>query len=256
VTEISVSYLLCATPRTGSNFFCEVLSSTGVAGRPEEYFWQRSFWYECWGVSDFPSFLDQVREHGTSRNGVFGSKLMWDQVNDLLRELVTLLGVTEESPARVLEAAFPNLHYVWLRRTDRARQGISHYRALETRRWRSTDTSSSPPEPAFNFESIRSLMRLCEWEDASWREFFQQNTITPLVVSYEELAAAPVVTACRVIDHLGLEVPERLPTDTWRHQRQADTLTDEWVARYGAELANSRDLSDEEVLRILGTWTA
>jgi trehalose 2-sulfotransferase len=172
VTEISLSYLLCATPRTGSNFLCEVLSSAGVAGYPEEYFWQRSFWYERWGVSDFPSFIDRVREHGTSRNGVFGSKLMWDQMYDLLRELVTLLGVAEESPARVLDAAFPNLHYVWLRRTDRLRQSISYYRALETRRWRSTDTTSIRPEPASNFESIRSLIQLCEWEDASWQEFF------------------------------------------------------------------------------------
>jgi LPS sulfotransferase NodH len=72
-------------------------------------------------------------------------------------------------------------------------------------------------------------------------------------VSYEDLAAAPEITACDVIDHLGLELTERLPSDTWRHRRQGDTLTEEWAARYRAELANSRDLSDQEVLRILGT---
>jgi trehalose 2-sulfotransferase len=123
-----------------------VLSSPGVGGYPEEYFWQRSYWYERWDVSDFPSFIDRVREHGTSHNGVFGAKLMWDEMYDLIREFVTLLGVTEESPAQVLEAAFPNLHYIWLRRTDRLRQGISYYRALETKRWRSTDTSSIRPD--------------------------------------------------------------------------------------------------------------
>jgi LPS sulfotransferase NodH len=56
--------------------------------------------------------------------------------------------------------------------------------------------------------------------------------------------------------HLGLEPPDSLPADTWRHRRQADTLTDEWAARYRAELASSRDLSSDEALRILGTWTA
>ena len=32
------SYLVCATPRSGSTLVCRALSETGVAGRPEEYF--------------------------------------------------------------------------------------------------------------------------------------------------------------------------------------------------------------------------
>ena len=33
-------YLICTTPRSGSTFLSEALASTGVAGRPEEYFQQ------------------------------------------------------------------------------------------------------------------------------------------------------------------------------------------------------------------------
>src|SRR6267142_4337583 len=36
--QISCSYLVCATPRSGSTLLCEALSNTGLAGRPEEYF--------------------------------------------------------------------------------------------------------------------------------------------------------------------------------------------------------------------------
>ena len=36
------SYLVCATPRSGSTLLCELLKDTGVAGRPEEYFEARS----------------------------------------------------------------------------------------------------------------------------------------------------------------------------------------------------------------------
>src|SRR5919109_2288957 len=32
------SYLVCATPRSGSTLVCQALKETGVAGRPEEYF--------------------------------------------------------------------------------------------------------------------------------------------------------------------------------------------------------------------------
>ncbi|HEX6473857.1 MAG TPA: Stf0 family sulfotransferase, partial [Candidatus Limnocylindria bacterium] len=35
-----LSYLLCGTPRTGSTLLCGLLTSTGVAGRPESYFRQ------------------------------------------------------------------------------------------------------------------------------------------------------------------------------------------------------------------------
>lgn len=160
MTDIALSYLVCATPRTGSNFLCEVLSSTGVAGHPEEYFWKRPFWYDRWAVSDFASFIDAVRHHGTTRNGVFGSKLIWD------------------------------------------------------------------------------------------------HDIAPLLVTYEEFAAASEVTARQIIAHLGLEAPDRLASGTWRHQRQADTLTDTWTARYKAEQPTSRHLPDDEVLRILEAMPA
>ena len=32
------SYLVCATPRSGSTMVCKALWETGVAGRPEEYY--------------------------------------------------------------------------------------------------------------------------------------------------------------------------------------------------------------------------
>ena len=33
-----LSYLVCATPRSGSTLLCHALDQTGVAGRPAEYF--------------------------------------------------------------------------------------------------------------------------------------------------------------------------------------------------------------------------
>src|SRR6187399_2354626 len=36
--ETKRSYVVCATPRSGSTLVCHALADTGVAGRPEEYF--------------------------------------------------------------------------------------------------------------------------------------------------------------------------------------------------------------------------
>jgi LPS sulfotransferase NodH len=46
-------YLLCGTPRTGSTLLCNLLASTGVAGRPESYFREpdEPMWAKRFGVS-------------------------------------------------------------------------------------------------------------------------------------------------------------------------------------------------------------
>ena len=36
--DLVTSYLVCATPRSGSTLLCEALAVTGVAGRPYEFF--------------------------------------------------------------------------------------------------------------------------------------------------------------------------------------------------------------------------
>jgi LPS sulfotransferase NodH len=36
--DVTLTYLVCATPRSGSTLLCESLKATGRAGRPEEYF--------------------------------------------------------------------------------------------------------------------------------------------------------------------------------------------------------------------------
>ncbi|HEX7161024.1 MAG TPA: Stf0 family sulfotransferase [Trebonia sp.] len=52
--ERTGSYLICATPRTGSSLLCGLLDSTGVAGHPESWFRrqdEREF-AAGWGIAD------------------------------------------------------------------------------------------------------------------------------------------------------------------------------------------------------------
>src|SRR5437870_4346527 len=105
MTSIRLAYVMCATPRSGSNWLCELLRATGVAGRPDEYLWYGDY------------SLQRILDEGTGEDGVFGCKLMWDQIDG----------------AQELLNALPGVRYLWLRRTDKVRQGISYYRALETK---------------------------------------------------------------------------------------------------------------------------
>jgi LPS sulfotransferase NodH len=76
-----LTFVICATPRTGSTLLCALLAATGVAGRPESIYWaeDRADWAEEWGVScDFSRLLKKCRSDSAayqnpenpSRNGI------------------------------------------------------------------------------------------------------------------------------------------------------------------------------------------
>ena len=79
LVEPGASYLICATPRSGSTMLCDALEGTGIAGRPEEHFevlletgrprqprdyFQRSNDPEVWALLDDPEFQDVLGEYG------------------------------------------------------------------------------------------------------------------------------------------------------------------------------------------------
>ena len=77
--EPAISYLICATPRSGSTLLCAALDDTGIAGHPEEHFevlletgqprqprdyFQRSNDPEVWALLDDPEFRNILGEYG------------------------------------------------------------------------------------------------------------------------------------------------------------------------------------------------
>jgi hypothetical protein len=107
-TQPDTSYFVCGTPRSGSWFLCGLLASTGVAGRPHEWFWRDTEEANrgAWDVSSFPEYLARVRDAATTPNGVFGSKLMWGYTEDLLERLRQLGNAS--SDRSLIERYFPN----------------------------------------------------------------------------------------------------------------------------------------------------
>ena len=122
-----VSYMVCSVPRSGSSLLCELLCNTEVAGAPTEFFdpeLMRRF-RERWGATSFDDYIAKLLSKKTSPNGVFGIKVHWRQLHDLLGS---------SDPAQL----FPGLRYVHIRREDVLRQAVSWVRALQTNQWAST----------------------------------------------------------------------------------------------------------------------
>jgi trehalose 2-sulfotransferase len=270
----SRSYLVCATPRSGSTLLCHLLDQTGIAGHPEEYFEalrhsgvprrpheyfdperhaniiERLAFRELpdgsehrpsplWEPASYERYLDWALREGTTPNGVFGAKLMWGYLGDFADLLRGIDGNAGLPVPDLLSRVFPDLHYVQITRQDKLRQAISLWKAVQTQAWRREfEVTGGPPvEPTFSFRAINFLVRQLTAHDASWDAYFLGLGIHPLKVTYEELAEAPEPVVRRVLAHLGIDVPERLELRAPALTVQADARSEEWLRRVNEHLA-------------------
>jgi LPS sulfotransferase NodH len=268
----TASYLVCATPRSGSTLLCHLLEETGVAGRPEEYFEalrhsgrpRRPHEYfdrrrvpdivrrlafrempagdepppsELWRPETYGRYLAWAIERGTTPNGVFGAKLMWGYLFDFVELVHGVEGFQGLPVPRLLEQAFPGLRYVRVTRDDKVRQAVSLWKAVQTQAWRRRreNTDAEPAAaPAFSFMAIHDLVNQLHAHDAAWTGYFTGLGIEPLSVSYEDLAADNARTVAAVLDYLGIEAPPGALAAQPQLEQQADAVSEEWVRRYEA----------------------
>jgi LPS sulfotransferase NodH len=241
--KVAVSYLVCATERSGSTLLCELLSGTGVAGRPEEYFERlsdtgrprqpREYFEDDPEIAEglpellppepqpaWSERLGDALERGTTPNGVFGAKMMWAYLPGFLAH-----GEPEEQ--------LGPLRWVHVDREDKLSQAISLWRAIQTSQWRAED-GADRAEPVFDAAAIAHLKRRLEDHGDRWRAWFAERGIEPLEIRYEAFAADPHRTVCRVLEHLGLPTDVPIPEPPMR--RQSDGLSREWAERYRDEV--------------------
>lgn len=241
------SYIVCATPRSGSTLLCDLLAETGVAGRPESYFRRQdiSDWARRWGVSppdqtdseEFDrSYLAAALRAGASENGVFGLRLMWGSVAELSARLNALYpGLHDE--AALFEKSFGKILYIHLSRRDRIAQAVSLLRAEQSGLWHlaadgtERERSSPPAHAVYDADRLSGFLTELEMDDAVWVAFFARNRIEPLRLTYETMAAAPQVAIAGILSALGRE-PERVATVKSRTAKLADKTSLEWADRF------------------------
>ena len=266
-----LSYLVCATPRSGSTLLCQELDKTGLAGHPQEYFEalrrsgvprrpheyfdperhanivERLAFREMlegapkpnplWHPDTYDQYLEWALDEGTTPNGVFGAKLMWGYLGDFAELLRGIDGMAGRSLPDLLARAFPGLRYVQITRRDKVRQAVSLWKAVQTQAWqRDAGASDDGPdgrllEPVFSFRAINYLMRQLTAHDASWDAYFLGLGYEPLKVTYEELADSTEGVVHSVLEHLGIAAPQNLQIGPPRLSVQADEVSELWVAR-------------------------
>ena len=244
------SYLICATPRTGSSLLCGMLDSTGVAGHPESWFRRQDEqeFADRWGIAgpsngtfDYAGDFRAASAAGSTANGLFAARIMWGTMDEVTAHLAAAYPGHAGSAAGLLSAAFGRTRFVYLRRGDVVAQAVSLLRAEQTGVWFETADERREPtaEPGFDFGQVRDLVRQIDNENAAWEEWFTAEGIRPHRVLYEELDDDPVGVASGVLGFLGLGLPSGREI-TVRHKRLADELNARWVESYRLYEARER----------------
>ena len=266
-----LSYLICSTPRSGSTLLCEAMSNTEIAGRPEEYYQQRKKTglprrpreyfedaetaeiiailgdetrvddepgtFNSRRFDDYADYLAWTIEQATTPNGVFGAKVMWGYFNGFISGLQELPGKANLARSDLLPSVFPNLRYVSVTRTDKIRQAVSLWKALQTWTWRRdpSDGEVVHGDLQYSFDALDHLVRTLETEERAWVDYFAECGAEPYVVVYERFAEDHEGVVLEIIDFLGIDRGTGVRFRAPEMARQADALSDEWIARYSAE---------------------
>lgn len=245
MNEPITSYLMCATPRTGTHLLCFALTDLGIAGHPEEYlidfdhptwtFWEKGPVAQANGATTREEFLDVVMRVGTSDNGVFGVKVMHEHLDKIVSNFREMPQYAGQDRAAIFHAVFPNLHVIDVKRRDRLRQAISYARLVQTGVFVVTDEwqPDSIGEPTYDFEMIKALMGVIEVGERGWADFYNELGVTPYEVVYEDLLTTDGMdrTLRGIVRHLRIEPSFDTPPAP-RTIVQADATTEQWVARY------------------------
>jgi trehalose 2-sulfotransferase len=266
VIEPKRAYIVCSTQRSGSTYLCRLLASTGVAGNPQEYFEARAEtgspphpgyflaglprtgagirddsrptdvpeYSDLRAVDGWEAHLERTFGLGTTANGVFAAKLMWNQLPDLEQHAAALPEFAGLAGSELLDRLLGRPSYVWMRRRDKVRQAISLWRALQTRTWRLERAAGhgGAPRPAYSFEGIEHLRRRLSADDEAWGRYFLHSLLAPLELVYEDdVAPDPAGAVARVLAHIGVDPPGGWSADAGMAQ-QSDELNDEWYAAY------------------------
>ena len=244
------SYVLCGTPRSGSTLLCDLLESTGVAGRPASYFRRESIprWAgrlnvavadDAPGVDFDRHYLEAVVKHGRGETELFGFRLMWESVAALSKRLDGLFPGLKDDRAR-FETAFGPMLFIHLSRIDTVSQAVSRVKAMQTGLWHlaadGTERERTGPaqDAVYDRDAIGQYVGELAAQNQAWNQWFADNRIAPLSLSYEALSREPKVALEIVLSALGLD-PVMAAAVEPRTTGMSDADSRTWVSRFRAE---------------------
>jgi trehalose 2-sulfotransferase len=234
----AMTYFLLASHRSGSSLLCDLLTKTGIAGQPAEYFMHwRGFSHSGWDINDYPAYTQRIFDETSSANGVWGVKLMGGMVGGIqgfLTRLETFPMFRELTDTEKVRAIFPNLRCIYLSRRNKIAQAVSWWKAVQNEHYHSTSEKGMPVTPlSYDFAAIDHLISEIMIQEAAHQAFLDDMGMTAYNIFYEDFIQDMAGTLKGILEFLGIQ--ESYSYQPSHLTKMQDALSDEWIQRYRKE---------------------
>lgn len=212
--------LLATDTRTGSNYLCALMKSTGLLGNPHEYFSPHITFGNPFSIKDR---CETALKLGTTANDVTSIKIFAHHM-DLLNRKIRLSDY------------FENRYWVWLRRKDLLAQAVSRSKAIQTGSWDSTVAENIIP--VYSSKRINNALKYISTADARWRIYFARNNITPFAIWYEDFIDSPVETIMQIGRFSEIEIRAESVNTEVHTKIQRTPINEGWEKKFISETAD------------------
>ena len=175
--NVSIGYVICIMPRSGSTFLTHLLRENRFYGYPDEWFNEDGIpaVISGKGIVNFDQYLDYLWKNYSSETGVFGVELSYPQLT-CLREIIPLENVVGE-----------DFKWFYLVRENIVAQAISLYIAKTTGHYHSYMEKSGDIAPEYDAEEIMNITGILLMQETAFERYFSARRITPVRISYESM---------------------------------------------------------------------
>ena len=108
---------------------------------------------------------------------------------------------------QILKELFGEVKFIWLTRRNKIRQGLSRWKAVNTRTWHQyqKEIQDSVNEKLPSIEELNEYALQLTLDDAYWEEFFTKNQVVPLTLVYEDFIQNPEKTIRSILNWLEIK---------------------------------------------------
>ncbi|MDD5271341.1 MAG: Stf0 family sulfotransferase [Methylovulum sp.] len=225
-------YMIAMTPRSGSTYLCDLMSRTGYFGQPHELINQDrvpNILKNAPGRNP-DEYIRHVMRDLQTNNGVSGLKTSWFQFENFTGYMNNLSYLSD-------------FKYIYLTRRNLAAQAVSLYKATSSGVFH-TDMEHSPEALAklhdleYDYASIKYWYDHIVVQEKGWQNYFYENRIYPLCISYEDIEDSILKVLQRIAIYVGVE-PNMvyIPIESSTIKKVSDHRNGQWTRRFAIELS-------------------
>ncbi len=223
-------YAIVTPPRTGSTILSDALSATNLAGGPTEHINPLTTLICKKGLLDGSTILSRLASSARTRNGVFGTKLIFSNYERFLAACAET-----DKADRGLTQTFGRVKWIRLTREDRVRQAISLFKAVKSGVFNATNEVKYAPGLDYDGAAIRKHLNDLNAMEDRITAYLEARGGEVIGFSYEHVAAHLEEVTLEVLRFLGIAIPEDLKIPQPRLVKLADETTERWYAAFMEE---------------------